>query len=94
VATKTTCPKCGYFREMTRHHIYPRRHFKSDQVILLCRDCHDGIEKIIYNREKQNGGRKLDSRVYWNIAVSYLGSTTNVRVMRTQPVGKMLGKRR
>ena len=47
--TRTTivkeCPKCKIEKRMTRHHVFPRRHFgNSREIFLLCRDCHDKLE--------------------------------------------------
>jgi len=41
------CPGCLQERKMTRHHIYPRRHFgtrRNTELFLLCRECHDELE--------------------------------------------------
>lgn len=39
---------------MTRHHVYPRRHFKRSRnvklqrtIFWICRSCHDALERII-----------------------------------------------
>jgi len=52
------CRKCGCEHDLTRHHIYPRR-FEfgdviADKVIILCRDCHDRLEHVIRQHEKQH----------------------------------------
>ena len=48
---KMKCIKCREYRKITRHHIYPKRHYgggkKNQSYILFCRDCHDDIEKLI-----------------------------------------------
>ena len=42
------CPKCCGVRELTKHHVYPKRfRRKNNTILLLCRDCHDEIEKIL-----------------------------------------------
>ena len=45
------CPKCGKEKAMTRHHIYPIRHFgkgkHNKELYLLCRTCHDNLERLI-----------------------------------------------
>jgi 5-methylcytosine-specific restriction endonuclease McrA len=44
------CPKCRAELPMTRHHIYPKRHFGGGggkDIFLLCRDCHDELERWI-----------------------------------------------
>lgn len=48
---KGNCPTCDQARALTRHHIYPCRHFgrgkKNPGVFLLCRNCHDELERYI-----------------------------------------------
>ncbi|WP_457635804.1 HNH endonuclease [Persephonella sp.] len=48
---KAVCPKCFNLRKLTKHHILPKRHFKKkedrEKIFLLCRECHDEIEKQI-----------------------------------------------
>ena len=44
------CPKCKVEKMLTRHHVYPVRHFgrkDNKEVFLLCRKCHDALEKLI-----------------------------------------------
>lgn len=61
---KDYCEKCGATERLTRHHVYPRRHFKgtplwknelNDRIITLCRKCHmegeDSIEQMIPEEE-------------------------------------------
>ena len=64
------CPACLYVRELTRHHIYPRRFFgnyKNSPILHLCRSCHDEIEKDIDQNVQL---RKSD---YLQIAREFLG---------------------
>ena len=63
------CPACKYLRELTRHHIYPRRFFGKNQnspILHLCRACHDLIEEEIPLEER------LSKREYMQIAVDFL----------------------
>lgn len=51
-----TCPKCGKYRRMSQHHIFPRRWLKHDstlpnEIYELCRKCHDRLEDIIDDAE-------------------------------------------
>lgn len=49
------CPKCLYVRELTRHHVYPRRFYgnhKNSPILHLCREDHDKIEKLIPMNDK------------------------------------------
>lgn len=72
---KEECPKCGCNKRLTRHHIFPKRHFKSNEVILLCRECHDKLESIINDAEYLfgNGRRKKMKRMtYYEILVRFI----------------------
>ena len=56
------CPKCLECRNLTSHHIYPKRFFgHSQNILLICRDCHDEIEEIIpkHNILKKSEYKKL-----------------------------------
>jgi len=47
---KGNCPKCGKYRKLTIHHIYPQRWFGKRNIkgsILICRECHNAIELLI-----------------------------------------------
>ena len=52
------CPKCREYKKMTRHHVYPRRHFgkRNNNVIFhLCRECHVELEtRIPFYRIKKH----------------------------------------
>ena len=45
------CPKCKTEKKMTKHHVFPVRHFgrgkHNQKFFLLCRACHDDLEKLI-----------------------------------------------
>jgi len=65
---KRKCPKCGCLRFMSRHHIYPRRHFgrKSNHILLLCRPCHNKLELLIPYR-------KMPKEFYIRVVENFLG---------------------
>lgn len=49
---KGSCTKvtCNFYGLLTRHHVLPKRFrkpVKGDPITLLCRSCHDEIEKLI-----------------------------------------------
>lgn len=68
---KWVCPKCLQFRKPTKHHWLPKRWFgHTDNIILLCRKCHNAIEKIIELKEQ---GWKLTRDEYWEITRNFLG---------------------
>ncbi len=50
---KGLCPHCLSIGRLTKHHIYPKRHYnkKNAPVLWLCEDCHKEIEKIIPNKK-------------------------------------------
>lgn len=64
------CPVCLYLRDLTRHHIYPRRFFgtpKNSPVLHLCRSCHNRIEELLPRHDK------LTKREYLQITREFLG---------------------
>ncbi len=50
------CPKCKMSKNLTRHHIYPKRFFKHTKhkraKVLICRECHNELETLIPQNEK------------------------------------------
>ena len=47
------CSKCGKKKSLTKHHVLPQRHYHgTGKVILLCRKCHNNMEKFIQYRER------------------------------------------
>lgn len=63
------CPKCLYLRDLTKHHLYPRRFFgngSNSPILFLCRGCHDGIENLIPRDEP------LQKEDYLQIAREFL----------------------
>lgn len=49
------CPKCKEVKELTNHHIYPKRFYGnqfSRRKLLICRTCHNTLETFIPQREK------------------------------------------
>lgn len=76
------CPKCCLMNFLTKHHVYPKRFFKSKNpaFVYLCRDCHDELEKLIPYR------KKLSKRMYEEILKSFIaGKNPIVRVDKTYP---------
>lgn len=47
------CPKCKRHKALTRHHIKPKRFYKTSKTVRICRKCHDVLETII-PREKMS----------------------------------------
>lgn len=83
------CPRCGEHCRLTRHHIYPKRWFQKRRklwreynlhTVLLCRECHDDIERIILDEElaeSDNGIRvELTLSVYDLIVAQFCNSPT------------------
>lgn len=58
------CAKCSIQDNLTRHHIYPKRHFRgSNSFLILCRDCHDEIEKLIpYEKQPKSFYKEIVER--------------------------------
>lgn len=79
------CRNCGAtegeeFVTLTRHHIYPRRFefgdLVADKVIILCRTCHDGLEKVIRDHERRwgtdNSRSQLPKYMYPHLSLSFI----------------------
>ena len=47
------CLKCGekVISKLTRHHVYPYCHYGNGKKVILCRECHQELEKIILKLE-------------------------------------------
>lgn len=70
------CEKCNKKglpeNEITRHHIQPKRFFKGKgKIALLCRRCHDILEKLIPYKPK------LCVSEYFDIFNNFLNSKTS-----------------
>lgn len=50
------CPKCKKPKDLTKHHVFPKRYFgngnKNNSTIQLCRDCHNELELLIPLEQK------------------------------------------
>jgi len=67
------CRRCGAeegdeFITLTRHHIIPQRTdcrdpLVKDKVIILCRSCHDDVEKLIRHHERRYGKQNCRSEL-------------------------------
>ncbi|HRF70623.1 MAG TPA: hypothetical protein PKV66_04260 [Candidatus Pelethenecus sp.] len=64
---KFPCARCGTRSCPSKHHILPRRHFKSSLVVYLCRDCHDEIERMI-------PPEPMPIPFYWRITRTFIQS--------------------
>ena len=68
MALTILCPKCQQIKTGTKHHVFPKRHFKRQKkppIVYLCRDCHNGLEKLI-------PFYKMDKEFYINIILIFL----------------------
>lgn len=45
------CPKCEKHLRLTKHHVFPKRHFRKEVYLFICRDCHTRLEKLIPQRK-------------------------------------------
>jgi hypothetical protein len=69
---RNICPGCDEREDLTRHHIYPLRHWPdSNHIGLLCDPCHSELEGEIRNREKEFGG-KLPKNTYLQIFLDFI----------------------
>jgi hypothetical protein len=78
-----SCCKCNCAKDLTGHHVLPKRflkkHFKKnytnflndDDVVTLCRQCHDIIEEIILELERKADG-DLEICDYFLLIVSFI----------------------
>jgi C4-type Zn-finger protein len=49
---KIFCPYCKKFGKKSTHHILPQRYFGDvGKTVMMCRKCHDLIEKMITEQE-------------------------------------------
>lgn len=70
--TVAICCGCWQAQQLTKHHVFPKRHFPDlDIVVLICRECHNGLELEIYNEEQEHGG-KLPKHRYPQILMSFI----------------------
>jgi len=65
------CPKCGELTNLTRHHIYPTRHYNGQysgdrNILKLCRSCHDDLEKMIPYKKQEHGFYRAIIKVFLN----------------------------
>lgn len=64
------CPKCLRICQLTRHHIYPKVHFRgSREILFLCRECHDILEMYWYPKRNR---KRLKKRDYLEIIERFL----------------------
>ena len=68
--TYGVCTKWLKLKHLTKHHIYPKRHYNKPVYCYLCRKCHDALERIITTREKING--KLHRNDYLDIVINFV----------------------
>ncbi len=63
------CPKCREVKELTTHHLFPRRFYGTKQnkkVLLICRSCHNRLETFIPQKEK------MPDKFYFEIVELFL----------------------
>lgn len=64
------CPKCETKKPMTKHHVKPVRFYGkkgNNDIVKLCRDCHDLLEKIIPQKPK------MHDEFYFEVVNQFLG---------------------
>jgi hypothetical protein len=68
---KGICERCGQYRWINRHHIYPREYFGNkgnDEIVTLCLDCHADIHEQL-PKEKQ------DKEFYKTFTAKFIAGT-------------------
>jgi hypothetical protein len=71
------CPACKKMRNLTEHHLYPKRFFgkkNNKALLLICVDCHRALEKRIPS------DKKLRRDDYLHIARVFLMKEQECRV--------------
>lgn len=56
MAVRSLCPVCRKYKDLTKHHVFPKYvwiNYGKSKKLLVCRDCHNLIHKEISNREKE-----------------------------------------
>lgn len=84
------CPKCLELKELSRHHIFPRRWFKRKEIIFFCRECHNNIEFIISQRER---GKVLPEYLYLEIIKSFLQKKARKLIFIKREIKKTNGSK-
>jgi len=62
------CPRCTRLRELTKHHILPKRRFpagKNSPLLHLCRACHDVIDYLTLLWEDMERSYIIEQTVAW-----------------------------
>jgi len=69
---KGMCPKCHRRKDLTIHHCIPKR-LKTgiEEIVYLCRDCHDWVEVRIKEAEHSLLRRNLN--IYWQVVAHIRG---------------------
>ena len=68
------CPKCLRLRELTKHHILPKRVFapgKHSPLLHLCRECHDTIDYLTLEWDDKNREYIIYETVLWLTGEKY-----------------------
>jgi hypothetical protein len=67
-----SCGKCGNKKNLTLHHVLPRRWFRDCQIhVTLCRECHNKVEIIIHRLEKKRE-KRLSLCEYFYLLINFL----------------------
>lgn len=77
------CAKCHKLGLQTKHHLLPKRHYgngrKNDKVLILCRKCHDEIERLLpYEKKSKNFYIEVTSKfIGFSIQLQGISKTAN-----------------
>lgn len=81
------CPKCLKLRELTKHHILPRRRFpagKNSPLLHLCRPCHTEIDDFTLDWDDMERSYFIEMTVLWLKGVYDDVPPTQVRYQTAQ----------
>jgi len=80
MAKLDVCERCGKYRRLENHHVFPLRYFSDNGVTIpLCRACHDEVEEMIHEAEN---GHALSQPQYVRLALKFLGRRNDARNQR------------
>jgi len=69
------CPACLEERRLSKHHLFPKRHFgrkKNREVCMLCLDCHANLERVIADIEANHTELPLPKIQYRRILDGFI----------------------
>ncbi|MCP5501757.1 MAG: hypothetical protein H7A25_17775 [Leptospiraceae bacterium] len=66
---KGICERCGEYRFINKHHIYPKKYFlekDNNETVVLCLECHAEIHELL-------PGEKQEKKFYIDFTNKFIG---------------------